>query len=110
MSRHTRRPHPRAAAPPKYGNTIKRTDGFATPKEHCVRASCAVYGHVEIVSSLVLNLLWKPIKAPRRFICARTSRGPIVLMGSDLDRDPLMASYLYCDRERIETLYSMLTS
>jgi DDE superfamily endonuclease len=101
---------PARGRPPKYGNKIKLTDVFETHQEHFVSASCAVYGHVEIVSYLVLNLLWKPIKAPLRFIFARTSRGPIVLMCSDLDSDPLMAISLYCARVRIETLFFMLKS
>jgi hypothetical protein len=58
----------------------------------------------------VLNLLWKPIKAPLRFVFAITSRGPIVLMCSDLESDPLMAIALYCARVRIETLFAMLKS
>ena len=74
------------------------------------QASCEVYGHVETVSYLVLNLLWKPIKAPLRFVFAITSRGPIVLMCSDLSLDPLMAITLYCARVRIETLFAMLKS
>jgi hypothetical protein len=58
----------------------------------------------------VLTLLWKPIKAPLRFVFAITSRGPIVLMCSDLDSDPLMTLALYCARVRIETLFAMLKS
>jgi DDE superfamily endonuclease len=99
---------PSRGRPPKYGNKIKLTDVFETHKEQFASASCAVYGHVETVSYLALNLLWKPIKAPLRFIFARTSRGPIVLMCSDLASDPLMALALYCARVRIETLFFML--
>jgi hypothetical protein len=101
---------PSRGRPPKYGKTIKLTDVFETHKEQFVNASCAVYGHVETVSYLVLNLLWKPIKAPLRFVFAITSRGPIVLMCSDLESDPLMALALYCARVRIETLFAMLKS
>src|SRR5712691_9729249 len=95
---------PSRGRPPQYGNKIKLKDVFETHKEQCVNASCAVYGHVETVSSLVLNLLWKPIKAPLRFVFAITSRGPIVLMCSDLESDPLMTLALYGARVRIETL------
>jgi hypothetical protein len=106
--------HPKAppsrGRPPKYGNKIKLTAVFETHKEQFATASCAVYGHVETVSYLVLNLLWKPLKAPLRFVFAITSRGPIVLMCSDLDSDPLMVIALYCARVRIETLFAMLKS
>jgi hypothetical protein len=101
---------PARGRPPKYGKTIKLTEVFETHKAQFVHASCAVYGHVETVSYLVLNLLWKPIKAPLRFVFAITSRGPIVLRCSDLDSDPLMAIALYCARVRIETLFAMLKS
>jgi hypothetical protein len=101
---------PSRGRPPKYGNKIKLKDVFETHKEQFVNASCAVYGHVETVSYLVLNLLWKPIKAPLRFVFAITSRGPIVLMCSDLESDPLMTLALYCARVRIETLFAMLKS
>jgi hypothetical protein len=101
---------PSRGRPPQYGNKIKLTDVFETHKEQFVNASCVVYGHVETVSYPVLNLLWKPIKAPLRFVFAITSRGPIVLMCSDLDSDPLMTLALYCARVRIETLFAVLKS
>jgi hypothetical protein len=52
--------------------------------------------------------MWKPIKGPVRFIFALTSRGPLVLMCSDLSMAPLMAISLYCARVRIETMFAML--
>jgi DDE superfamily endonuclease len=96
--------------PRKYGDPIKLTEVFETHKAQFRNASCEVYGHVETVSYLGLNLLWKPIKAPLRFIFAITSRGPIVLMCSDLAIDPLVAIALYCARVRIETMFAMLKS
>jgi len=101
---------PSRGRPPKYGKPIKLTEVFETHKEQFINASCTVYGRVETVSYLVLNLLWKPIKAPLRFVFAITSRGPIGLMCSDLSLDPLMAITLYCARVRIETMFAMLKS
>ena len=69
---------------------------------------CQVYGHEETVSYLVLNLMWKPLKAPLRFIFAMTSRGPIVLMSNDLSLEPLVAIALYCARVRVEIMFAML--
>lgn len=43
-----------------------------------------------------------------RFVLAITSRGPIILMCSDLHQDPVMALELYCARVRIETMFDML--
>src|SRR4029450_5502455 len=96
--------------PRTYGAPIKLAEVFEMYKAQFSQASGEVYGHVETVSYLVLNLLWKPIKAPLRFVFAITSRGPIVLMCSDLSLDPLMAITLYCARVRIETMFAMLKS
>jgi hypothetical protein len=52
--------------------------------------------------------LWKPLQAPQRFVFAITSRGPIVLMCSDLNLSPQTAIALYCARGRVEALFSML--
>lgn len=100
--------HPTRGRPRKYGKKIKLKDVFETYREHFAEAPCRVYGHVETVSYLALNLLWKPIKAPRRFVFAITSRGPIVLMCSDLDIAPLTSISLYCARVRVETMFAML--
>jgi hypothetical protein len=102
------KPLPARGRPSKDGHPIKRKDVFATHKEQCVHASCTVDGHVDTVSSLVLTLRWKPLKAPLRFVLVITNRGPMVLRGSDLESDPLMAMALYCARGRIETLFAML--
>jgi hypothetical protein len=101
---------PSRGRPPQYGHKINRKDVFETHTAQFGNASCAVYGHVETVSSLVLHLLWKPIKAPRRFGFAITSRGPIVLMGSALESAPLRTLALDCARVRMETLLAMRTS
>ena len=57
---------------------------------------------------MALNLLWKPTGGFIRFIFALTSRGPIVLMCSDLQMPPVTAIELYCLRVRVETLFAML--
>jgi hypothetical protein len=94
--------------PRKYGDKIKLKHVFDTHQAQFLSAECQVYGHVETISYLALNLLWKPIKGPLRFIFAITSRGPIVLMCNDLTLEPLLAISLYCARVRIETMFSML--
>jgi hypothetical protein len=43
-----------------------------------------------------------------RFVLAKTSRGTIILMCSDLTQDPLIAMQLYCCRVRIETLFDTM--
>ncbi len=73
-----------------------------------LQTGCQVYGRVETISYLAFNLVWKPIKGPLRFIFAVTSRGPIILMGSDVTLELLMAISLYGARVRIETMCAML--
>jgi hypothetical protein len=99
---------PTPGRPRKYGERVKLYEVFKTYQTQFIEDSCQVYGHVETLSYLALNLIWKPLKAPVRFIFAITSRGPIVLMSSDLSIDPLVAISLYCARVRVETMFAML--
>ncbi len=57
---------------------------------------------------MAINLLWKPTGSMIRFVLAITSRGPIVLMCSDLSQAPLLAVQLYCARTRVEIMFDML--
>lgn len=94
--------------PRQYGAAVKLMEVFGTYHSEFQTAPLPIYGKVETISYLALNLLWKPLKGPVRFVFAVTKRGPIVLMTSDLQLDPLTALSLYCARVRIETLFTML--
>jgi hypothetical protein len=100
-------PTPRGR-PRKYGDKIKLKTVLETYQDQFLQAQCQLYGHTEMISYLALNLLWKPIKGPVRFIFAITSRGPLILMCSDLTMAPLGAIELYGARVRVETLVAML--
>lgn len=100
-------PHPQGR-PRKYGVKVTLTEVFETQHAQFCTATAQVYGRVETISYLALNLLWKPVHGPLRFVFAVTSRGPIVLMCSDLSLDPLTALALYGARVRVETLFTML--
>jgi len=93
--------------PPTYGDKVKLYEVF-DHRHLFEHAPCQVYGALEEVSYLALNLLWKPTGGFIRFIFALTSRGPIVLMCSDLKMPPVTAIELYCLRVRVETLFAML--
>jgi hypothetical protein len=99
--------HPGPGRPRKYGDKVKLYEVFDHVHlfEH---APCQVYGALEEVSYLALNLLWKPTGEFIRFIFVLTSHGPIVLMCSDLKMPPVTAIELYCLRVRVETLFAML--
>ncbi len=70
--------------------------------------SCHVYGQLESVQLMSVPLLWKPLGDWLLFIFAITSRGPIVLMWSDLTLSPVTAIELYCVRTRIELTFDTL--
>jgi DDE superfamily endonuclease len=98
---------PGPGRPRQYGDKVKLYEVFDYMHlfEH---TPCQVYGALEDVSYLAVNLLWKPTGGFIRFIFALTSRGPIVLMSSDLKMSPVTAIELYCLRVRVETLFAML--
>jgi hypothetical protein len=99
--------HPGPGRPREYGDKIKLYEVF--DQMHLFETTrCQVYGNLEEVSYLVADLLWKPTAGLIRFVFARTSRGPIVLMCSDLAMCPVVAIELYCSRVRVETMFSML--
>ena len=93
--------------PPKYGKKVKLTD-FFDQRHLFSQAQCSVYNKMEEISFMTINLLWKPTGHLIRFVLAITSRGPIVLMCSDLNQEPLLAIQLYCARTRIEIMFDML--
>jgi len=90
-----------------YGAKIKLAELFDHP-DFFSTMECWVYGKNEEVSFLVVDLLWRPIADTLHFILFVSSRGPIILMCSDLNQDPKAALELYCMRTRIETLFDML--
>ena len=93
--------------PAEYGKKVILMQLFDQP-ELFSKMPCHVYGKIEEISILTLNLLWKPTGDMIRFVLAVTSRGPIVLMCSDLNQDPLIAIRLYCIRTRIEVMFDIL--
>jgi len=92
----------------KYGKKIKLTSLFKDRAEDFQETTCCVYGNTEVVKVLCLDLLWKPIKDKIRFVLAVTSRGPIVLMCSDLALSATQILALYCRRAAIESTFSVL--
>jgi hypothetical protein len=94
--------------PPKYGPKVKLAEVFETHKDLFQRAEAVCYSEREEISFLALDLLWKPTGGKIRFIFAVTSRGPIVLMTSDLTLSPVLAVELYCARVRVESTINSL--
>ncbi len=92
---------------PFYGEKVYLQECFNHPHLfHDIEAS--VYGETESIQIMALHLLWKPIGGTLQFIFAVTSRGPIVLMATDLQLCPIKALELYCARTRIEIMFDVL--
>ncbi len=94
--------------PRQYGKRLKLVELFDDWQEKFETVETSVYGKIETVHYLTIDLLWKPIKGKIRFFLIESSRGRIVLMTSDLCMDPLVAINLYCRRVSIETLFDTL--
>lgn len=92
----------------KYGEKVKLIDLFKNRANEFLEETCFVYGHAEVVKLLCLDLLWKPIKWKIRFVLAITSRGPIILMSSDLTLPAVQILELYCQRASIESMFLVL--
>jgi hypothetical protein len=99
-------PH-RPGPQPRYGEKVYLMECFDQPQLFDT-VECCVYGHREAVRLMSVPLLWKPLGDWLLFIFAITSRGPIVLMSSDLTLAPATAIELYCIRTRIETLFDVM--
>lgn len=93
--------------PRQYGDKVALMEVFDHP-ELFTHVSCQLYGQLEEVAIAAANLLWKPTGDFLRFVFAQTRLGPLVLMCSDVQQDPILALELYCARVRIETRFAML--
>jgi hypothetical protein len=105
------------SAPPKpvgrpgrqafYGEKVHLQECFDYP-DLFETVTCRVYGKTESIQVMTLKLLWRPIADYVLFVLAVTSKGPIILMSSDLELLAVNAIELYCARTRIEILFSVL--
>jgi hypothetical protein len=103
----TLKPAGRPGPQPRYGEKVHLMEVFDHPHGFD-EVECCVYGQRERVRLMSLPLLWKPLGDALLFIFAITSRGPLVLMCSDLRLSPITALELYCVRTRIEILFAVL--
>jgi hypothetical protein len=99
-------PH-RRGPQPRYGEKVYLWECFDHPQLFETR-DCQVYGQREAVRVMATPLLWAPLGDWLLFIFAITSRGPMVLMSSDLTLSPATAVELYCLRPRIEIMFDVL--
>lgn len=101
------KPPGRPGPQPRYGEKVHLMECFDHPQGFDL-VECCVYGQRELVRLMSVPLLWKPLGDSLLFIFAITSRGPLVLMCSELTLPPVTALELYCVRTRIEILFAVL--
>lgn len=101
------KPHSKRGRQAVYGEKVYLKECFDHP--HLFQTErCHIYDKIEEVRVMSLILLWKPIADRILFILAVTSKGPIILMSSDLTLSAVQALELYCARTRIEIMFSVL--
>ncbi|MCP4108950.1 MAG: transposase [Desulfobacteraceae bacterium] len=100
-------PYTGRGRPRKYGEKVSLMELF-DHSDFFSKATCHIYGRTEEILIASHELLWKPLGDKLLFVLAVTSRGPLVLMCSDLSQNPVAAVELYCLRPRIEVMFDML--
>ena len=101
------RPEKTRGRPRRYGDKITLMEVF-DHRHLFTTVTCPLYGQLEEVAITALDLIWKPTGGLIRFVFAHTRLGPLVLMCSDLQQDPIEALQLYCTRVRVETMFDVL--
>lgn len=101
------KPSNRPGPQKRYGEKVHLMECF-DHRQLFQTVSCEVYGKTETIQLMTLTLLWKPVSDWILFVFAITSRGPILLMCSDLHFSPVHALELYCARTRIEIMFDVL--
>jgi len=93
----------RQGRPRKYGRKIKLRSMFDRP-ETMQETSSPVYGEKNVtIRFRCLDLLWRPVGIPVRFVAAiHPTRGRILLMSTDLSLAPVEIIRIYSLRFKIE--------
>jgi len=94
--------------PRKYGGSVRISKLHELPDDSFEPAQAKVYGKTENVSIYSVKLFWKPAEALLLFVLAKTSRGTITLICSDIAANPLDVLELYCSRSLIEVMFDRL--
>ena len=98
---------PTRGRPRRYGDKLHLMEVF-DHRHLFTTVTCQLYGQAEEVSIAALDLIWKPTGGLIRFVFAHSRLGPLVLMCSDLQQDPIEAFELYCARVRVEVMFDVL--
>lgn len=99
----------RPGAPRKRGPKVTLMDLFVSRKADFWEAEFEIYGVLEQVRFLAVNLLWgKDLDMELRFVLAEMSGTQIILVTTDLEMDPRRVIQLYGRRFSIEHMFRVL--
>jgi len=91
--------------PKKYGDKIVLRNLFSDMSKFA-KAAMTLYGKQTDVYYLCLDLMWKPVKKPVRFVAVQSDSGRCVLMSTDLTLSPEDIIAIYALRFKIETSFA----
>jgi hypothetical protein len=93
--------------PRKYDGSVKVNE-LHEGVDSFESSQAKVYGNTEEVSICAVKLFWKPAGALLLFVLAKTSRGAITVICSDINANPVDVLELYCSRSLIEVMFDRL--
>jgi hypothetical protein len=94
--------------PAKYGKKVSLKELFQSRPQDFQTAKISLYGKLETIEYLCLDLLWKPVKDRIRFVLVKHGSTPFILMCSDLTVPALQIIELYGYRFKVEVMFKSL--
>jgi len=99
-------PAPRRGRPRKKGETIKLKTLFHDRASEFIKADVWMYGKMESIEYLCLDLLWGiKLYKKLRFVLVKSSRGNAILVSTDLTLKPVLMIEAYAHRFKIESTF-----
>ena len=93
---------------PKKGDKVVLSQLFKNSINRFITANINIYGKIESVQYLCLDLLWNPAKRIIRFVLVKTGQKTMILMCSDLNITPTNIILAYTYRFKIEVTFKNL--
>jgi hypothetical protein len=94
--------------PAKYGEKVNLKKTFHSRAKEFRTAKVSLYGKLETIEYLCLDLLWKSSKGMIRFVLVKHGTTPFILMCNDLSLSPLYMIELYGYRFKVEVTFKSL--
>jgi hypothetical protein len=94
--------------PKKYGEKVTFSTVFKEKVNDFVTTTLNLYGKIETVQYLCMDLIWKPIGRKIRFVLVKTNEKCMILVCSDLFMRPENIILAYSYRFKIEVSFKML--